>query len=238
MSASPTASPTTALNPPSLPELAYEHLRDAILKGSLEAGAPLRQEEIAARLGISRLPIREALRRLESEGLAMLRPRRGYVVASLNRDEIDDVLDLQATLEARAGHAATLRRNEDVARELEACLAQLDKITSRNRVDVDAFAGLNLEFHDTLFESSGRPFLCRTLRLLRANAERYARVAAGGMVDLRQSQAEHRAILEAYRAGDAAMVAELCWEHRDATRMRLLEHLDRTSQQTSATGSV
>jgi len=238
MSASPAASPTTTLNPPSLPELAYEHLRDSILKGSLEAGAPLRQEEIAARLGISRLPIREALRRLESEGLAMLRPRRGYVVASLNRDEIDDVLDLQATLEARAGHAATLRPDEAVARELEHCLAQLDRITSRSPVDVDAFAELNLKFHDTLFESSGRPFLCRTLRLLRANAERYARVAAGVLIDLRQSQAEHRAILVAYKAGDAAKVAELCWEHRDATRLRLLAHLDLTNEATATKGDV
>lgn len=238
MTAMPVVSPATALNPPSLPELAYEHLRGAILDGSLEAGAPLRQEEIAARLGISRLPIREALRRLESEGLAMLRPRRGYVVASLNRDEIDDVLDLQATLEARAGHAATLRRNDDVARELEACLAQLDKVTSRSPVDVDAFAALNLKFHDTLFESSGRPFLCRTLRTLRSNAERYVRMAAGILIDLRQSQAEHRAILDAYKAGDAAIVAELCWEHRDATRTRLLAHLDKTSADTAAKGGV
>lgn len=218
-----------ALNPPSLPELAYEHLRDSILDGRLEAGAPLRQEEIAASLGISRLPIREALRRLESEGLALLRPRRGYVVASLNRDEIDDVLDLQATLEARAGHAATLRRTDEVTKSLESCLAQLDKITAKTPVDVNAFAELNLKFHDTLFESSGRPFLCRTLRLLRSNAERYARMAAGMLVDLRQSQAEHRAILDAYRAGNADKVAELCRSHRDATRTRLLAHLDKTS---------
>ena len=238
MTAMSVASPATTLNPPSLPELAYEHLRGSILDGSLEAGAPLRQEEIAARLGISRLPIREALRRLESEGLALLRPRRGYVVASLNRDEIDDVLDLQATLEARAGHAATLRRNDDVARQLEACLAQLDKVTSRPPVDVDAFAELNLKFHDTLFESSGRPFLCRTLRMLRSNAERYVRMAAGILIDLSQSQAEHRAILEAYKAGDAAMVAELCWEHRDATRTRLLAHLDKTSDDAAAKGGA
>lgn len=234
MSASPLPSTVAALNPPSLPELAYEHLRGSILDGSLEAGAPLRQEEIAARLGISRLPIREALRRLESEGLAMLRPRRGYVVASLNRDEIDDVLDLQATLEARAGHAATLRRSDAVARELEACLAQLDKVTLRSPVEVDAFAELNLKFHDTLFESSGRPFLCRTLRTLRSNAERYVRMAAGMLIDLRQSQAEHRAIVQAYRAGDAETVAELCRGHRDATRTRLLAHLDKTSEQTIA----
>jgi DNA-binding GntR family transcriptional regulator len=217
------------LNPPSLPELAYEHLRDAILDGTLEAGAPLRQEEIAAGLGISRLPIREALRRLESEGLALLRPRRGYVVASLNRDEIDDVLDLQATLEARAGHAATLRRTEAVTKALEDCLTQLDRVTARSPVDINGFAELNLKFHDTLFESSGRPFLCRTLRLLRSNAERYARMAAGMLVDLRESQAEHRAILDAYRAGDAAKVEKLCRSHRDATRTRLLAHLDKTS---------
>src|SRR3954465_1245687 len=117
------------VHPPSLPELAYGHLREAILDGGLEAGAPLRQEEIAARLGFSRLPIREALRRLEAEGLAVLRPRRGYVVASLNRDEIDDVLDLQAALEARAGYAATLRRTDAVTKELEACLKQLDRIS-------------------------------------------------------------------------------------------------------------
>src|SRR3954468_13902850 len=131
---------TPALNPPSLPDLAYVYLRDGILDGTLEAGSPLRQEEVAARLGFSRLPIREALRRLDSEGLVVLRPRRGYVVASLNRDEIDDVLDLQATLEARAGHAATLRRNDRVAAELEACLAKLDRITARSPVNVTAFA--------------------------------------------------------------------------------------------------
>jgi DNA-binding GntR family transcriptional regulator len=219
----------TKLNPPSLPELAYDHLRDAILDGKLEAGSPLRQEEIAARLGISRLPIREALRRLDSEGLAVLRPRRGYVVASLNRDEIDDVLDLQATLEARAGYAATLRRSDAVTRELETCLAQLDRITARSPVNVSAFAELNLKFHDTLLESSGRPFLCRMLRLLRSNAERYSRMAAGMLVDLRASQKEHRSILDAYRAGNASKVAELCRSHRDATRIRLLAHLDKSS---------
>ena len=99
-------------SPPSLPDVAYEHLRSAILDGSLPAGSALRQEEIAARLGISRLPIREALRRLDSEGLVALRPRRGYVVASLDRAEIDDVLELLATLEASAGHSATLKKTD------------------------------------------------------------------------------------------------------------------------------
>ena len=214
-------------HPPSLPDMAYEHLRNAIFDGTLPAGSPLRQEEIASRLDISRLPIREALRRLDSEGLVVLRPRRGYVVASLDREEINDVLDLQATLEARAGYSSTLNRNDAVQAELEATLAQLDKVIARSPVNVNAFAELNLHFHDVLFESSGRPFLCRMLRLLRANAERYARTAAGMRVDLRKSQREHRGILEAYRAGNAAQVAEQCGAHRDATRTRLIAHLDK-----------
>lgn len=216
------------LNPQSLPDLAYEKLREAIFDGTLKAGSPLRQDDIAMRLNVSRLPIREALRRLESEGLVLLRPRRGYVVASLDLDEINDVLDLQATLEARAGHSATRAKSDTVLRELEACLAKLDEVTSHAPVDVDAFAALNLQFHDILLESSGRPFLCRMLRLLRSNAERYARTAAGMQIDLRKSQEEHRRILDAYRAGDADKVASLCLAHRNATRTRLVAHLDKT----------
>jgi DNA-binding GntR family transcriptional regulator len=229
--ADPAPAPALILNPPSLPELAYEHLREQILSGVCQAGAPLRQEEIALRLGVSRLPVREALRRLDSEGLVSLRPRRGYVVASLNREEIDDVLDLQASLEASAGHGATLRKSSEVARKLEACLAELDEATARSPVDVNAFAELNLKFHDTLFESAGRPFLGRMLRLLRSNAERYARLAAGMRVDLRASQREHRAILDAYLAGDAGKVADLCRAHRNATRTRLLAHLYKTTSE-------
>ena len=223
----PQKQPVQPAIPPSLPELAYQYLRTAIFDGTLADGVPLRQEELALRLNISRLPIREALRRLDAEGLVVLRPRRGYVVASLDRDEINDVLDLQASLEARAGYSATLHRSDAVLTQLEACLAQLDKVTARSPINVSAFAELNLQFHDTLFESSQRPFLCRMLRVLRANAERYARTAAGVLVDLRASQREHRKILDAYREGDADKVSELCWSHRDATRARLVSHLDK-----------
>lgn len=209
----------------SLPELAYDHLRTAILTGELPDGAPLPQEEIAAKLAISRLPVREALRRLDSEGLVVLRPRRGYVVASLDREEIDDVLDLQAELESLAGFAATARRSSTVVEALKECLAELDRLTSRTPVDIDAFTRLNRQFHDTLYESCGRPFLCRMLRLLHANSERYTRLAAGVKVDLRKSQSEHRKIFEAYRRGDADGVARICREHREATRRRLTDKL-------------
>jgi DNA-binding GntR family transcriptional regulator len=218
------------LRPASIPELAYDNLRRAILDGELADGADLPQEEIAARFGVSRLPIREALRRLESEGLVVLRPRRGYVVASLDRQEIDDVLDLQAHLEALAGHAATLRKTAAVEAELAKCLAQLNQVTAKPDVDIEAFTRLNRHFHDTLHESCGRPFLCRMLRLSHANAERYARLAAGVRVDLRKSQKEHAAIFAAYKAGDADAVARICREHREATLRRLTDKLGKPAK--------
>ena len=216
--------------PPSLPELAYSQLREAILTGTLAAGTPLRQEELASRFGMSRLPVREALRRLDTEGLVVLRPRRGYIVATLDRQEIEDVLELHGTLEAMAGHAATLRRSDDVVADLERLVTQLERIGKRPPVDVDAFTALNAQFHERLLESSGRPFLNRILRLVRGNAERYTRAGAGMLFDLRESQHEHRRIVDAYRAGDAPAVARLCKAHRDATRDRLLAHLDATAR--------
>ena len=82
-------------------QAAHNWLREMILSGELHAGQALRQEEIARRLGISRLPIREALNRLATEGLVELKPRRGFYVASLNIDEIEDIFEMRAMLEAK-----------------------------------------------------------------------------------------------------------------------------------------
>ena len=224
------SAPLAPAAPPSLPDVAYAQLREAILTGAMAAGTPLRQEDLGSQLGMSRLPVREALRRLDSEGLVVLRPRRGYIVATLDREEIEDVLELHGTLEALAGHAATLRRTDAVVADLERCVTQLERVGSRSPIDVEAFTALNAQFHERLLESSGRPFLNRMLRLVRGNAERYTRAGAGMLLDLHESQREHRGILEAYRAGNAAAVAKLCKAHRDATRERLLARLDAPSR--------
>ena len=98
--------------PVSVPEHAYTVLKNALLEGRLSPGDTLIQEEIAASLGSSRVPIREALKRLEGEGLVVQRPRRGYVVASLNADEAEDVFDVRMLLEERAGFLATQKRTQ------------------------------------------------------------------------------------------------------------------------------
>jgi DNA-binding GntR family transcriptional regulator len=212
-------------DPPSLPDHAYAYVREAILSRRLEGGAPLRQHELAAKLGISPLPVREALRRLQAEGWVVLRPRRGYVVASLSRDEIEEVFEIQGMLEERGAYLAAQRRTPKHVAALQAALDHLDQLIGREPLDYEAFGHANAAFHEQLFEASGRSYYCRILRTLRNSAERYARLGAS-MNDLHRSQAEHHAIVDAFRKGDADEVARFCRVHRENTRDRLLASLE------------
>ncbi|MGE0714165.1 MAG: GntR family transcriptional regulator [Alphaproteobacteria bacterium] len=211
-----------AMSPvPSLPDVAYAHVRKEILAGELAPGAALRQEEIAQRLAISRLPVREALARLESEGLVVLRPRRGYVVADLDPEDIVDLFDIRAMLEERAGRLATERRGPEDVAALEAILADIDRIGRSGDLDVAAFAERNQAFHERLFAPCGRRRLLRLLFTLRDQVEGYARMSAAVAGTLGQAQAEHRAILVAFAAGDGLTVGRLCRRHVEGIGARL-----------------
>src|SRR3954470_4712484 len=144
----------------SLSEIAYQQVRDAILRGQLAAGQSLGQEEIAARIGTSRVPLREALQRLEAEGLVMLRPRRGYIVTPLDPEEIKDIFDIRMMLEERAGFLATERATDDDVAELEKLLRAMDGIAISNAKDAVRFAERNRAFHERLYAGSGRTQLC------------------------------------------------------------------------------
>lgn len=210
----------------SLPDVAYDHLREAILNGKLGIGEPLRQEDIAAELGISRLPVREALRRLDAEGLAVLRPRRGYFVASLERSEIEEIFDIQTMLEERTGFLAAQRRTTADIVAVEECLRVLGEIAEKKPLDIAAFGAANSAFHEALFGASRLTIHMRVLGMLRNSVERYARMGASMLGDLSKSQREHRQIAKAFRAGDAPEVARLCRLHRKNTCDRLLRLID------------
>src|SRR5690606_16577280 len=106
-----------SVSSPTLPEIVYRELRKAILNGTFLPGQMLRQDDVAARLGVSRSPLREALPRLEADGIVVLHPRRGYAVAELDPDEIAEVFDLRILLEVELARRAIERRTEvDIAR--------------------------------------------------------------------------------------------------------------------------
>jgi len=213
------------LRPVSLPDFAYEHLRQAILTRRLPSGAALRQEKLAEELGVSRLPVREALRRLHVEGLVELQPRRGYFVASFNREEIEELFDIRGTLEAKAAYYATQRRDELDVAEVARLLALLDETAAQTPTNVVLFFQQNQAFHMRLLESSGRKQLCRMVQIASNSLEPYVRMSAS-LDSLESTQRDHHAIFNAFRNGNAENVADLSRQHCESVCRQLIRSLD------------
>jgi DNA-binding GntR family transcriptional regulator len=207
----------------------HEKLRSMIFAGELRAGQRLGQEEIARRLGVSRLPVREALNRLATEGLVELKPRRGFFVASLDVQEIEDIFEMRALLEQRAGELATERRTSSDADDLDALVHKLDRLVQGKKIEFDEWARLNQKFHQRLFETSKRKHLCRQIDLLRNNVASIIRILAVQQGELRRAQEEHRSIAAKFRSGDCLAVGLLCREHCAYTARALLSHLQMQS---------
>ena len=203
-------------------------LRAMIFAGEFRAGQPLRQEEIARQLGVSRLPVREALNRLATEGLVELKPRRGFFVTSLNLAEIEDIFDMRAMLEERAGQLATLRRTAADVQALDALVGSLDAALA-TRATFEDWTDLNLHFDTRLFQSCGRKHLCRQIDLLRDTVAPLIRLLAQQDGELRRAQAEHRQMAAFFRVGDAAAVGRLCREHCAYTARHLVSLLRASS---------
>lgn len=203
-------------------EAAHARLREMIFSGALQAGQALRQEEIARQLGLSRLPVREALNCLATEGLVELKPRRGFYVVSLKPDEIEDIFEMRAMLEARAGQQATQRMTAQDADAVDRVVDRLDIAVNGNE-GFDDYARLNEEFHERLYQSCNRKYLRRQIRMLRDAVAPLIRILASEIGELRRAQEEHRQMARFFRLGDAPRVAELCREHCAYTGTALIE---------------
>jgi DNA-binding GntR family transcriptional regulator len=208
--------PTQSLAPiaqdiPSLAERAYERLRDAIVAGTLAPGSKLSERSLAVSLGISAQPIREALRRLEGEGMVETRPRSGTFVASLDEDRLFEMGHIRAVLEAAsAGLAARKAAPADVA-ALQARLHAIGAATRQG--NAAALAAANDAFHVMLHSITGNAFLIRSLQALRA----YLHIGGARLlVDPDQTQqalTEHAEIVAAVAAGDAERAEALMRAH-------------------------
>lgn len=203
-------------------EAAHARLRELIFSGELQAGQVLRQEEIARQLGLSRLPVREALNRLATEELVELKPRRGFYVVSLKPDEIEDIFEMRAMLEARAGQLATERMTTLDADALDRLVNSLDAAIDSNE-GFDDYGRLNEQFHERLYQSCHRKYLRRQIGLLRDAVAPLIRILASESGELRRAQEEHRQMARFFRIGDAAGVSELCRKHCAYTGTALIE---------------
>lgn len=190
---------------------AAARLRDKILRGDYREGVPLRQDALAAELGVSRIPIREALRQLEVEGLVTFSPHVGAVVSTLSLGEIMELFEVRALLETDL-----LRRSIDqlTAADLDRAEDILDAYeTAFREGDVATWGVLNWRFHSTLLGVKDRPLTIGILQNLHNQSDRYTRLQLSLTHGESRAAEEHRAILSAVRDGDVDDACQLLRSH-------------------------
>ena len=203
----------------------YEQLRGSILVGNLQAGQVLRQEELARRFNVSRVPLREALSQLEADGLIESRPRRGYAVTALDPSDIVEVFDLRMVIEEHAGRIAALSRTPADIAEVEKLVVAMEQLDPTAPDYRNRWTLLNYGFHLRIVDSTRRKRLSRIASTLRSTVEPYVSVEINLTGNAEKAAREHREMLEALRAGDADGLAELSRHHVESTAKRLLKGL-------------
>ncbi|GGC66258.1 GntR family transcriptional regulator [Undibacterium terreum] len=192
-------------------------IRKHIFDGVLSAGVPLKQEELAERFGVSRIPVREALKTLEAEGLIRHEPNKGAVVASHSLSEVIEMLDIRIGLETRALRLAMPHLTEQ---DLQNAAAILDRYDASSKPSV--WSALNLEFHLALYKAANKPRLLKMIEDLVLGTQRYTRVYISHTVGREQPQREHHALLEALRRKDVEQAVSLLEQHIAHTQSVLL----------------
>lgn len=202
-------------------EAATRVLRALILSGEMSAGARLRQDDLARRLGVSRTPLREALQRLEAEGLVRLDVHKSAVVAKPSFAQVSEIFELQEMLEIIAGRAAVQHRSPSRIAELR------DVLDAHMAVDEPlAWATGNADFHGRLYEISERPLLIEIIGLLRNRSGLYVHMMARSPQRRHRADREHREMLVALEAGNAAQLEKLIRQHLRGTLSWLKEVID------------
>jgi len=204
-----------------LSEQVYEVVRRQILTGKMAPGTPVRQDTIALELGVSKIPLREALNRLEQDGLLSSYPNRGYVVRPITAEEASEVFELRLKLEPHASAQACLKATPEHRAAAKQALAALE---ASLRQDDAEHVTQNRAFHMALIQPSG--LITRQLiERLHILAERYVRVHLEPFGRDDRAIHEHRAMLQAWVKGDAPEVERLQTEHIAATLQDLRQQL-------------
>jgi DNA-binding GntR family transcriptional regulator len=205
----------------SLPLDLADELRERILRGEFGDGAVLRQEALAERYGVSRLPVREALRLLEGEGLVTLQAHRGAVVAAPSLSQINELYDLRAMLEKDLIVRAIPNMRPEDADRAEQVLSRLDAAFAGEVIH--AWGVLNFEFHRCLYLPSGRERTLAFVQSINTLTERYLRIQLSLTRDFAEAQAEHRQLLQLYRAGRAKEAGAFVERHILSAKRALME---------------
>ena len=205
---------------PTASEIITRHLREAIIGGHFAEDEPIRQDDVARLFNVSKIPVREALKRLEAEGLVMFQRHKGAVVTKISEPELAQIFEVRVLLEVQAIRLAVPNMTEET-------FARAERICQEfvGESDIGHWAELNWKLHACLYEPAQRPFLVNLIRSIHDKVERYLRMQMSLSEGKDRADQEHREILAACRAGDADKAAELIEHHIIGVCRTLYEHL-------------
>lgn len=204
----------------SLPETLYADLREDILSGRLENGSRITEQSICDRLNVSRTPVREALSRLEAEGLIRTEKNRGAFVCGFSETELTDLLELKKSAELIAISRAVENADKQDLAELDELFEFMEFYTDKN--DISRMTTINSAFHKMIYHASHDRFLERQLDQYQLYIDELYLENYYAPGYLRNVLSEHRAIYDALKKRDAQAGAKAILAHLDATEKRLI----------------
>jgi len=209
----------------SLGEHVFESLKHSIVRGKISSGEWLVESHIAETLGISRTPVREAIHKLEREGLIERQPRGGFTVLGLEREDIEETFGIRSVLE---GYAARLAAVKHAAQELEDLENKIDEFqTALDHKKMNLLPAINTEFHDLLYSLSKSPKLINMINGLRDQIYRYRQMILKERKFASTSNLDHKKMLKYIRKRDAEGAERLVRDHILRGQEMVLKEYDR-----------
>lgn len=207
-----------------LREVVVETLRQAIQNGTLQPGERLMEIPLAEELGVSRTPIREAIRKLELEGFVIMVPRRGAYVANITLKDITQVFELRSALEELAAGLAAERITEEEIETLERMIVEIGEHMENK--DMDRVVAADVAFHEVLYKASRNDRLVEIVHNLREQTYRFRSFSMNQPGRLRKTWEEHRLLVEAIASHNESQARKLARMHMEHSEQTLLKGME------------
>lgn len=216
--------PVTLDNYKPLREIVFETLREAIINAVLKPGERLMEIQLAEEMGVSRTPVREAIRKLELEGFVVMVPRKGAYVAGISIKDIADVFEIRAAMEGLAAGLAAERITEEELEQLERILVKIGECVQNN--DLEKLIEVDTEFHDTLYKACRNERLVQIVSNLREQIQRARTASLSTPGRSKYALEEHKKIVEAVSERNVELAQMLAREHIENAENAMLDVLN------------
>jgi len=197
--------------PRSMGDVSYDYLKQAIINGDLPPGQRLIENQLSTQMKVSRVPIREAVKKLEQEGLVEKTGGRGFSVRSLSKEEIEETIGIRALLESYAAYLATEHINNGILKKLEDSIEAYRAAFEKG--DTEKLMQLNTQFHEIIYKAAGSKKLYSLINSFRDTIHRYRRPLLACRDHARVSLKDHEEMVKAMRLKDKKKVEDLVKKH-------------------------